>query len=136
VQTKQDDMLWAQDGLQLLIDPCRSAVEKVGKYDYSAGGGRKGPQAWCHLAPAGQATGEAKDILVRARPTGKKGSITYEVAIPWSRLAPFRPGPGANLGLCVVLNEDDGKGRFGFLGWFGDVQSKRVDAVGDLILMK
>ena len=136
VQAKQDGMLWAQDGLQLLIDPCRAAGEKVGKYDYSAGVGKKGPQAWCHLAPAGRPTGEAKDILVRARKTGKKGNITYEVAIPWSRLAPFRPGPGGNLGLCVVLNEDDGKGRFGFLGWFGDVQSKRVDAVGDLILMK
>jgi len=136
VQTKQDGMLWAQDGLQLLVDPCRASEEKLGKYDYSAGVGHKGPQAWCHLAPAGRPTGEAKDIILRARPTGKKGGITYELAIPWARLAPFRPHPGANLGLCVVLNEDDGKGRFGFLGWFGDVQSKRVDAVGDLILTK
>lgn len=136
VQAKQDDLLWAQDGLQFLVDPCRASDNKVGKYDYSAGVGRKGPQAWCHLAPAGQPTGEAKDIAVRARPTGEKGGITYELAIPWARLAPFRPEPGANLGLCVVLNEDDGKGRFGFLGWFGDVQSKQVDAVGDLILTK
>ena len=136
VQTKQDDLLWAQDGLQLLVDPCRASDNKTGKYDYSAGVGSKGPQAWCHLAPPGQPTGEAKDIIVRAKPTGEKGNITCEIAIPWTRLAPFRPEPGANLGLCVVLNEDDGKGRFGFLGWFGDVQSKQVDAVGDLILAK
>ena len=135
-RTQEDGMLWAQDGLQFLVDPCRGTGEKVGKYDYSAGLGKKGPQAWCHLAPAGLPTGEAKDILVTARPTGEKGGITYELAIPWPRLAPFRPAPGANLGLCVVLNEDDGQGRFCFLGWFGDVQSKQVDAVGDLILMK
>jgi hypothetical protein len=34
------------------------------------------------------------------------------------------------------LNEDDGTGRHGFMGWFGDVQSKVVDYVGDLLLQK
>jgi hypothetical protein len=35
----------------------------------------------------------------------------------------------------VTVNEDNGKGgRHSFMGWFGDVQSKAVDFVGDLIL--
>ncbi len=133
---KKDGMLWAQDGLQFLVDPGRGSEAQPGKYDYSAGVGTAGPQVWCHLVPPGRPTGEAKDILLAGRPTGREGDIVYEMAIPWSRVAPFAPGPGANLGMCMVLNEDDGKGRFGFLGWFGDVQSKQIDAVGDLILRK
>ncbi len=71
------------------------------------------------------------------RATDGSGGMTYEVAIPWHRLAPFRPAAGANLGLSLVLNEDNGKGgRHSFMGWFGDVQSKAVDCVGDLILSK
>jgi hypothetical protein len=29
-----------------------------------------------------------------------------------------------------------GPGHVGYMGWFGDLQSKQIDAVGDLILGK
>ena len=36
--------------------------------------------------------------------------MSYVVAIPWSRIAPFKPYVGADLGLGIVLNDDDGSG--------------------------
>jgi hypothetical protein len=133
---QDDNMLWAQDGLQFLVDPCRGLDENVGKYDYSIGIGKKGLRAWCDLtADPGAPNGVASDIKLSAKRKGDgSGSITYEIAFPWSRLAPFKPGPGADLGLTMILNEDDGKGRQSFMGWFGNAASKQVDAVGDLIL--
>jgi len=68
------------------------------------------------------------------RKDAETGSITYEYAIPWSRLAPFRPSPGANLGVTIALNEDDGGGRNSYMTWFGSVQTKDVGQAGDLIL--
>ena len=135
---REGDALWAQDGLQFLIDPAREFAEKPGKYDYVMGVGRKGPQAWCSLSASGLApVGEAKDILVAAkRATDGTGGITYELAIPWSRVSPFLPAIGANLGVAMILNEDDGAGRHSFMGWFGDPHEKQVDFVGDLILGK
>ncbi len=136
-----DDMLWAQDGLQFIVDPARSEREKPGKYDYSMGlshASGKG-KAWCHLSGnTATSTGEVKDIIVATRRAADgTGGMTYEIAIPWSRMAPFQPTEGANLGLTVTLNEDNGKGgRHSIMGWFGDVQSKSVDVVGDLILAK
>ncbi|MHC4715888.1 MAG: sugar-binding protein, partial [Planctomycetota bacterium] len=131
---KCDGEIWNQDGLQFLIDPYRTASEKAGKYDYSAALGTKGPQAWCHLSGHSSVrTGEAKAIRVAAKPVA--GGLTYEVAIPWSQVAPFKPTAGANLGLAVILNEDDGPGRDGFMGWFSGVHSKQVDMVGDVILL-
>jgi hypothetical protein len=133
---QQDDMLWSQDGLQFLIDPCRGQAESVGKYDYAVAVGRKGAQAWCSLtADPGAPNGNALDIgIAYQRTDAKSGNINYEVAFPWSRLAPFRPGVGHDLGLTLILNEDDGHGRKSYMTWFGNANSKQVEAVGDLIL--
>ena len=128
--------IWAGDSLQFIIDPARASAEKPGKYDIAAAITKDGPLAYCFLSANSSAPeGLAKDIIVSSkRASADRGDMTYVVAIPWSRVAPFKPAVGANLGMCVVLNEDDGPGRASFMGWFGDVQSKRVDTVGDLIL--
>jgi hypothetical protein len=136
VNNKTDGDLWAGDGLQFMVDPARETTEKPGKYDLGAAITKKGPQAWCFLSADSRGpAGEAKDIVVSGkRVNAERGDMTYVVAIPWSRVAPFKPAVGANLGVCVTINEDDGPGRAAFMTWFGDVQSKRVDTVGDLIL--
>ena len=134
--TKVDGECWADDGVQFIFDPVRNETNKPGKYDYAAAVTPKGPQAWCFLSgSAGAPTGEVNDIkFTGLRTANGAGGMTYEMAIPWSRLAPFRPGVGADLGICLVVNEDDGKGRKSLMTWFGDSQSKAVDTNGDLIL--
>lgn len=133
---KSDKQLWNQDGLQFVIDPYRAETASRGRYDYSMGLGQKGPQAWCHMsgdpsAPAGLAS----EIKLAVRPVSEtNGDRIYEVAIPWTRLAPFKPGVQANLGLTMVINEDDGTGRKSTIGWFGGVHLKEANFVGDLIL--
>ena len=136
-----DGGLWTMDGLQMLFDPSRQSDNKAGKYDYTFGVGSKGPQAWCHLsAQADVSAGLVPDITVAmaADKTAEKaeatGNRTYEIAIPWSRLAPFIPKPGADLGLTMIVNDDDGQGRDGFIGWFSGAHLKEVDMVGDVIL--
>jgi hypothetical protein len=74
--------------------------------------------------------------LATKRLDPKNGNMVYEIAIPWSRLAPFKPKPGADLGLAMILNENDGQGRKSFMGWFGGVHLKETDFVGDVILAK
>lgn len=132
---KADGDIWAGDGLQFLFDPKRDQAEKPGKYDAGFAVGTKGPQAWYWLT-ASQAVpaGLQKDIQV-AMKRGANGDATYEVAIPWARLAPFEPGVGANLGACMIVNEDDGPGRKSFIGWFGNPHTKQIDTSGDLVLM-
>jgi hypothetical protein len=135
---KADEPIWAQDGLQFLIDPAREATVKPGKYDYAVALGAKGPQAWCYLTadPIQAPVREAEDMRVSAkRLDASTGSITYEVAIPWNRVAPFQPKAGANLGFTLIFNEDDGQGRDSFLAWFGNAHTKQVDTAGDLILL-
>lgn len=132
----QDGQIWFQDGLQFLVDPMRTSHQKAGKYDYALGIGKKGSQVWCYLsADAGAPSGEVKDMKLAFK-KGKEGTgdITYEIAIPWSRVAPFQPAVGADLGFTLIVNEDDGNGRDSFMTWFGNAHNKDVDTVGDLVL--
>ncbi len=136
VNTKAGGEIWAGDGLQFLFDPKRDQAEKPGKYDAGFAVGTNGPQAWYWLtASPSVPAGLQKDIVV-AMKRGEKGNATYEVAIPWSKLAPFEPMVGADLGACMIANEDDGSGRRSFIGWFGNPHTKQIDTAGDLILEK
>jgi len=137
VNSKCDEHIWSGDGLQMLVDPYRDQPEKLGRYDYFAGVGTKGPQVWRSLsAQARLPSGLASEIqFIGKRTNPANGAMTYEMAIPWSSLAPFTPTPGRNLGLGLIVNEDDGPGRTSFIGWFGGAHSKTVNQVGDLILL-
>ena len=132
----QDATIWAQDSVQFLINPFRQDAQGKGRYDYAMGLGAKGPQTWCNLsADASAPTGDVPSIRLSARHVDPgTGNMVYEVAIPWARVAPFKPGAGRDLGLSMILNEDDGAGRKTFMGWFSGVHLKETDFVGDLIL--
>jgi len=134
----QDADIWRGDSLQFLINPFRQEVEGKGRYDYAMGCGLKGNQVSCHLsADTSAPTGMVTDIrLATRRLDAKNGNMVYEIAIPWSRLAPFKPRTGADLGLSMILNENDGEGRKSFMGWFGGVHLKETDFVGDVILAR
>ncbi|MEM1060356.1 MAG: sugar-binding protein [Verrucomicrobiota bacterium] len=133
----QDGSLWKMDGIQFLVDPTRTTDRKIGKYDYQLADGKKGPQVWSSLsADAGAPTGEVTGIKMETAPGATGGAAkVYEIAVPWKWLAPFQPGPNANLGFTLIVNEDDGTGRDAFITWFGNAHSKDIDTVGDLILL-
>ncbi|GEM_PF-520306 len=134
---KKDGNLWAQDGVQLMIDPARGSSQQGGKYDLVMGEDVNGKAyAWCHLsADPSLPTGPMPDIKVAVKRDETNKTTNYEIAIPWSQISPFKPGVGENLGIAVALNEDDGKGRVSFLSWFADVHAKQTDGVADLILL-
>ncbi|HEY5891979.1 MAG TPA: sugar-binding protein [Chthoniobacterales bacterium] len=129
--------MWNQDGIQFLIDPFRQEVESRGRYDYSMGLGQKGVEIFRHMtADPSLKIGLSPEIKLTVSDHGTGGGKIYEVAFPWHSLAPFQPKAGANLGLAVIINEDDGPGRKSFMGWFSGVHLKEALFVGDLILDK
>lgn len=128
--------VWQQDGLQMLIDPMRTSSQKVGKYDYAVGENAGKHRVKCYLAADGSV--QLGDVTTWKVSSSRSdaGNITYEIAIPWGNVLPFKPASGANLGLTLIMNEDDGKGRDSFMTWFGNAHNKDVDKVGDLILVE
>jgi hypothetical protein len=136
-QPEVDANIWRGDGLQFLVDPCRDTAEKPGKYDYAVALSAKGAQAWCYASSdaAKAPSEEVRDFTMRITPTGVRGNVNYEIAIPWHRLSPFVPRAGGNLGLGMIINNDDGRIRDSFMAWFGCAHSKQLSMNGDLVLL-
>jgi len=136
-EPQKKNKVWYQDSIQFLVDPTRDSEAGVGKYDYGFGLSADGPIAWNFLSAdsASAPPGEVETIkLAVIGPEEGTGNMTYEVAVPWARLSPFQPEAGANLGLTMIFNEDDGHNRDSFLTWFGNAHNKDIDMVGDLVL--
>lgn len=50
-------------------------------------------------------------------PNRNKYSTASSFLGPYTDKGHFAEGPGANLGMCVTINEDDGPGRAAFMTW-------------------
>ncbi|MNO01013.1 hypothetical protein D3C81_2210460 [compost metagenome] len=61
------------------------------------------------------------------------------MAIPWSALllAGMTPAPGSDFGFSLLMNDDDGSGRRGWMEYMSGIgSSKDPDAFGDLLLVE
>ena len=52
------------------------------------------------------------------RPPRDGGAIAYDLAIPYAAVGiPVPQAAGATIGFALVVNDDDGGGRKGYLHW-------------------
>ncbi|MCX7718037.1 MAG: hypothetical protein N2111_06490 [Candidatus Sumerlaeaceae bacterium] len=126
-QPHTGDLIWEGDSWQLAFDSEPGQLVPagqepgVGKYCYGLALTATGPQA-----AAWQGHGDASRIKVSVRnlgpsaPSSEGGSppatlLTYECAIPADLLAPLRLKVGSVFGFCVLLNDNDGGGRLGWM---------------------
>lgn len=70
---------------------------------------KDGGEAYCWVAPKGQAPGVAKDVQVKAE--RRDGLTAYEVAIPWARLGMAKPSAGDVFKASFVVFDRDGSGE-------------------------
>ncbi|WP_350275685.1 sugar-binding protein [Kribbella sp. HUAS MG21] len=112
-QPNRNGDIWAGDSLQLGMtagSPGESAdAQEIGAA--LTGAGTVDTWRWTPVAQAGAPSGvQAKVVRDAAART-----TTYEVAVPWPALA-FAPEDRL-LAATVVINENDGAGRRGWLTW-------------------
>ncbi len=75
-----------------------------------------GPELYRWLAAEGRPIGLVPDAeLAISRDETAKETV-YELAIPWTELSPFTPGDRL-LSFALILNENDGAGRAGWIEW-------------------
>jgi hypothetical protein len=138
---RQDDLgsaTWRGDGIQFSIDPGFS--ERPGKYGYHELGvalHESKVTNWRWSAAYGMDVGELKDLqcAIARRDT----HTCYEMAIPWSDLIddPTKIGPGSVIGFSLLINDNDGAGRRGWIEYNSGIGLvKDPSAFGDLLLVE
>lgn len=140
VQMNEGSGIWANDGLQYCIDPSRG--EAIGKNNWHEIGlvvtEEGNTHMWKWLSIPGIAGGEVVDYTGKAVRDEETTVVTYEVRIPWEQLLPLGEtvSAGKIIGYSVIANEDDGKGRDGWIQYMGGIGDlKHADRFGDVILL-
>ncbi|OUS67634.1 hypothetical protein B1748_36050 [Paenibacillus sp. MY03] len=139
VQADTNGDIWKGDSIQFTIDPGRkSGASNLG---YNEIGIALNPNTsnvvvWRWTAASGVSSlSNAQASVIR---DDNSNTTTYEMAIPWDALLPagVTAAPGSNFGFAMLINDNDGSGRRGWMEYMGGIGSgKDRSAFGDLLLV-
>ena len=86
----------------------------------------------CLVAPAGWKS-TAGDVQYDVRRAGH--TTTYVFVFPWPVLAPAAGEAGTIFGLNFIVNDDDGRGRTGWLGITGGIGEGKIPRLFRKVLL-
>lgn len=126
-QPKQGDAIWEGDSIQFAISAGMPG-ENLQWYEYGMALTGGGPELYRWMAPQGYMTGPIinPDLQVTRDETAK--DTIYELALPWSELSPIIPTDGL-LSMSIVINENDGNGRRGYVEWGSGIGSSKQSSL-------
>jgi hypothetical protein len=126
-QPYQGDAIWGGDSIQFAVSAGMPG-EKLQWYEYGMALTPLGPELYRWMAPLGILTGSiANPNLQITRDEAAKDTI-YRLALPWSELAPIVPSDGI-LSLSILVNENDGNGRRGYVEWGSGIGSSKQSSL-------
>jgi len=114
IQNANPVMMWSQDVLHIAVF-VEEKGQPAGRYEYGFG-------AYADRDEVVKFTGAPKDgpaVVFRSGVDAAAGTCTYEVALPWNRLAPFVPAAERTFRFTFCVGDADpqpGKG-FNYLAW-------------------
>jgi hypothetical protein len=114
--TETNSNIWKNDSMQFAIS---SGVPGEAKewYEYGISDTPLGPQIYRWLTPVGVPSGLVTNgQLTVARDVNNNYTI-YKLALPWKELAPVNPAVDHAVSLSIVVNDNDGNGREGYIEW-------------------
>lgn len=128
VQSRDHGDAWREDSIQIAFDPLMNGARTQGggynedDYEYLFASFPSGTAAYRSKAGASKPLGIVKSAQVGFK--WADGKSRYEIAIPWSELAPFELGKNRTLGVSVLVNRNDGSGR-SYCEWGGGIAEKK-----------
>ncbi|MDQ1912676.1 DNRLRE domain-containing protein [Paenibacillus sp. GD4] len=107
---------WQNDGIQFALAPGIPGESKQW-YEYGVAQTPAGPQIYRFLSPSGYSTGLVDKGNLRISRDEAQQTTLYELALPWSELAPIRSEANEAVSFSLLLNDNDGVQRKGYIEW-------------------
>jgi hypothetical protein len=126
--------MYIGDSIQIGIDPFFSEDKRYkGQiYEMVLGLSPNGPQIYVvHAADETTKTGllNAGSLTVNKKTNG----VLYEAIIPFSCLKPLIPEVGKTFGFSIIINDNDGNGRKGWIEWGGGIGDTKCPALWGMV---
>ncbi|GAB3410557.1 sugar-binding protein [Flindersiella endophytica] len=125
-QSETGANIWQGDSIQFAVTPGRPGEFAFG-YEYGLALTPSGPQVYRWSVLDG-AAGPVSDVDVAVTRDETAKNTVYELALPWSELAPSDAGDGM-LSLSMLVNDNDGSGRKGYIEWGSGIGSSKDAAL-------
>ncbi|QGG55653.1 glycosyl hydrolase family 28-related protein [Paenibacillus sp. B01] len=139
VQSWSGGDIWQGDSLQLGVDLARAdgaGSVRVNELGFALGAGGA-VSKWRWRAPQGGSAGLPLTQASIERDEAAR-TTSYRIALPFSELygSGALEGFAGRLGFSLLVNENDGQGRAGFMEYHGGIgKSKDAASFGELILL-
>lgn len=108
--------IFRNDGIQFSIAPGMPG-DSGSWYEYGIAMTPNGPEIYRWMAMQGKATGNVKNGELSIERDENRKLTTYQLRLPWSELYPIQPAAGQSLSFSLLVNDNDGSGRKGFIEW-------------------
>lgn len=109
------EVIWEGDSFQIGFDAAPERKD-AGKRLFGLGKTQRGFETWSWPV-AGKSESQSAPEIKFAFKSQEKDVYIYEAAIPGSLLQPLEMKEGARFGFTILLNDNDGGGRRGWLEW-------------------
>ncbi|OPA75124.1 hypothetical protein BVG16_21170 [Paenibacillus selenitireducens] len=119
--------IWKNDSIQFaLMDGIPG--ENLNWYEFGISDTPQGPQIFRWLSPSSSAKGLVTNGSLQVKRDEALKETVYELALPWSELTPIRPEKNAAISFSLLVNDNDGNGRKGYIEWgsgIGEVKDSK-----------
>jgi hypothetical protein len=133
-QPYTDEPMWQGDSVQFAAAP---GVEGTSRFEVGLARTAQGDRCFVYSALAPGEPRALPPVRFVSRLAGKGGGIVYEALVPWQLLPGISPVAGTQFRFSLLVNDNDGKGRRGWLhafdgiGWSKDPAQYGVMTLGE-----
>jgi|GEM_PF-848214 len=114
--------IWRNDSIQFAISEGLPG-ESGGYYEYGISQTPAGPQIYRFITPNGDDFGLVENGQLAITRHESEQETVYELALPWSELSPSKPLPNGVISFSMLVNDNDGSGRRGYVEWGSGIGS-------------
>lgn len=112
--------IFRNDGIQFSIAPGMPG-DSGSWYEYGLAMTPDGPEIYRWMGMQGMKTGTVENGSLEIERQEDKQLTSYQLRLPWSELKPMQPGVGQALSFSLLVNDNDGAGRKGYIEWGGGI---------------
>lgn len=111
-QPFSDGETWQGDSVQFAVDPAYLHTPNAPHAEYDVALTPTGAQIFRRTSPLPNPKASAATAAVQQTSDG----VLYTIRVPWQELG-VTPAPGKLMGLSILVNDNDGSGRRGWIQW-------------------
>jgi hypothetical protein len=114
--SSSDMNIWQNDSIQFSLAPGVPG-DSQSWFEYGISQTPDGPQIYRWISMQGGATGLVSKGTLNVTRDETSKITSYELALPWSEVYPIRVAANQALSFSMLVNDNDGSGRRGYIEW-------------------